>query len=136
MARYKTAADSPLVFKGKLDPAETAPALGKGQPVIVTKWPAEGSSEVMLVKTCPDGEVPDFVIGNAAASVSAPGDLIPAGLPNAPILLGGSVVRRDLLVVKSGKFQKAAAKDVCACAAGIDGASGDVIPAAPLSVKA
>lgn len=136
MARLKTCVDVPAIIKAKLDPTEMAPALGKGQPVVVTKWPLEGSPDVMLVKMCPDGEVPDFVVGNGALSASAPGDLVSPGTPNAPILLGGSVVRRDLLVVKSGKFQKAAAKDVCACAAGIDGASGDVIPAAPLSVKA
>lgn len=134
--RLKTCVDVPAVSKAKLDPAETAPALGKGQPVIVTKWPLEGSPEVMQVKLCPDGEIPDFVVGNAALSVAAPGDVVPAGTPNAPVLLGGAVVRRDPLVVKGGRFQKAATGNAHNCVAACDGAAGDVIPSARLSAKA
>ena len=126
MARYKTLADSPIIAKAKLDPTETAPALGKGQPLTVTKFPAEGTSEIYLVKTCADGVVPDFVVGNTAIS-SSPGDMLYAGMPGAPVLLGGAVTRGDLLSVKSGKFVKAAAKDVCVFMASTTGAAGDLI---------
>lgn len=136
MARYKTLVDQPLISKAKLDLAETAPALGKGQPVVVTKWPAEGTAETLLVKVCPDGQIPDFVVGNAALSAASPGDVIAVGMPGSPVLCGGAVKRGDLLTVKSGKFQKGIAKDLCACAASQDAAAGDLIPAAAIPATA
>ena len=51
MARIKTAVDGPLIAKAQLDPIETAPAFGKGQPLRVTTWLAEKTSDVYLVKT-------------------------------------------------------------------------------------
>lgn len=136
MARYKTLVDQPIISKAKLDPAETAPALGKGQPVVATKWPVEGSAEIMLVKTCPDGQVPDYVVGNAALSGSSPGDVVAAGLPGVPVLIGGAVKRGDLLVVKSGRFRGAVAKDVCVCTASQDAAAGDLIPGGAIPATA
>jgi len=121
-------------IKAVLDAAETAPALGKGQPVVVTKWPTDNTVEPYTVKTCPDGQVPDFVIGRTAVSGS-PGDIIYVG-PGAPVLIGGAAKRGDLLTVKSGRFQKAGAGDLCVCTASADGALGDVIAAAPLTKTA
>ena len=121
-------------IKAVLDAAETAPALGKGQPVVVTKWPTDNTVEPYMVKICPDGQVPEFVVGRTAVSGS-PGDITYVG-PGAPVLLGGAVKRGDLLVVKSGRFQKAGAGDLCVCTASADGALGDVIAAAPLTKTA
>jgi len=130
--RYKTVVDSPLVLKAKLDPTETAPALGKGQAVVVTKWGVEGSPEPMLVKTCPDGQVPDFVVGNAALSASSPGDIVWSGISGSPALLGGIVSKGDPLVVSGGKFVKGTkAGDKSPFVAGLNGAANDVIPTAP-----
>lgn len=132
--RNKTSVDGPVILKAQLDPIETAPALGKGQPLRVTTWPAEKTSDVFLVKTCPDGEVPDFVVGNAAVSAGSPGDIVYANYPGSPVLLGGSVKKKDPLTVKTGKFVKGISGDVCIIAAAIDGASGDLIPSAEISV--
>lgn len=121
-------------IKAVLDATEAAPALGKGQPVTVTKWPADNTVEPYTVKTCPDGQVPDFVVGRTAVSGS-PGDVLYVG-PGAPVLCGGAVKRGDLLTVKSGKFQKGIAKDLCACAASQDAAAGDLIPAAAIPATA
>lgn len=131
--KYRTLAEGTQI-KAILDATETAPALGKGQPVTVTRWPADTTVDPHTVKTCPDGQAPDFVVGRAAVSGS-PGDILYAG-PGAPVLLGGAVKRGDLLVVKSGRFAKAAAGDVCVCTASADGASGDLIAAAPLTKTA
>ncbi len=136
MARIKTAVDGPLIAKAQLDPIETAPALGKGQPLRVTTWPAEKTSDVYLVKTCPDGEVPDFVVGNIAISAASPGDIMYASYPSAPALLGAAVKKGDFLVVKSGKFIKALAKNTCVGCASVDGASGDLISILPAPVTA
>ena len=57
-------------IKAILDATEAAPALGKGQPVVVTKWPADTTVDPYTVKTCPDGQVPDFVVGRTAVSGS------------------------------------------------------------------
>lgn len=131
--KYRTLAEG-IQIKAILDATETAPALGKGQPVTVTKWPADNTVEPYTVKTCPDGQVPDFVVGRTAVSGS-PGDIIYVG-PGAPVLIGGTAKRGDLLVVKSGRFAKAAAGDVCVCTASADGASGDLVAAAPLTKTA
>lgn len=134
MARSKTCVDGPVILKAQLDPTETAPALGKGQPLRVTTWPAEKSTDVFLVKTCPDGEVPDFVVGNSAVSAGSPGDIVYVNYPGSPVLLGGAVAKRDPLVVKSGKFIKAAVKgDKYVTCAAIDGVAGDLIPSASIS---
>ncbi len=131
MAKHKTLADSPFIAKATLDPAETAPALGKGQPVLVTKWPTDSVADPYVVKTCPDGQVPDFVVGRSAVS-GGPGDVLflTAG---APALLGGGAKRGELLTVKGGRFVKGVAGDVCVCAASQDGVAGDVIAAQPVS---
>ena len=131
--KYRTLAEGTQI-KAILDATEAAPALGKGQPVVVTKWPADNTVEPYTVKTCPDGQVPDFVVGRTAVSGS-PGDIIYVG-PGAPVLIGGAVKRGDLLTVKSGRFQKAGAGDLCVCTASADGALGDVIAAAPLTKTA
>ena len=113
-------------IKAVLDAAETAPALGGGQPV-VGKWPADNTVEPYMVKICPDGQVPEFV--GADRRVGQSRDITYVG-PGAPVLLGGRS-SGDLLVVKSGRFQKAGAGDLCVCTASADGALGDVIAAAP-----
>jgi len=133
MARSKTSVDGPVILKAQLDPIETAPALGKGQPLRVTTWPAEKSTDVFLVKTCPDGEIPDFVVGNSAVSAAAPGDIVYVNYPGAPALLGGIVSKRDPLVVKSGKFIKAVKGDKYVTCAALDGVAGDLIPSATIS---
>lgn len=133
MARSKTSVDGPVILKAQLDPTETAPALGKGQPLRVTTWPAEKSTDVFLVKTCPDGEIPDFVVGNSAVSAAAPGDIVYVNYPGAPALIGGIVSKRDPLVVKSGKFVKGATGAKYVTCAAIDGVSGDLIPSASIS---
>jgi len=133
MARSKTSVDGPLIFKAQLDPIETAPALGKGQPLRVTTWPAEKSSDVFLVKTCPDGEVPDFVVGNVAISSASPGDMVHVNYPCSPVLLGGTVSKRDPLVVKSGKFIKGVTGAKYVTCAAIDGISGDLIPSSSIA---
>lgn len=133
MARSKTSVDGPLISKAQLDPTETAPALGKGQPLRVTTWPAEKSTDVFLVKTCPDGEIADFVVGNSAVSAGAPGDIVYVNYPGSPVLLGGAVSKRDPLVVKSGKFIKAIKGDKYVTCAAIDGVAGDLIPSASIS---
>lgn len=133
MARSKTFVDGPLILKAQLDPTETAPALGKGQPLRVTTWPAEKSTDVFLVKTCPDGEIPDFVVGNAAISTGGPGDIVYINYPGAPALLGGTVSKRDPLVVKSGKFVKGSTGAKYVTCAAIDGISGDLIPSSAIS---
>lgn len=134
--RYKTIADTPMIVKGQLDPTEVAPALGKGQPLRITTWPLEKTTDLFLCVTCPDGETPDFVVGNNALSGSGPGDMITLGYPSAPALLGGIVKKGDLLTVKSGKFTKAATGNVCVGRASLDGASGDVISILPLTQTA
>ena len=82
--KYRTLAEGTQI-KAILDATEAAPALGKGQPVVVTKWPADNTVEPYTVKTCPDGQVPDFVVGRTAVSGS-PGDIIYVG-PGAPVLI-------------------------------------------------
>lgn len=134
MARNKTCVDGPVILKAQLDPKETAPALGKGQPLRVTTWPAEKSTDVFLVKTCPDGEIPDFVVGNSAVSSGAPGDIVYASYPGSPILLGGTVSKKDPLVVKGGKFIKGVTGNSCLVCAAVDGISGDLIPSAEIPV--
>lgn len=133
MARSKTFVDGPVISKAQLDPAETVPALGKGQPLRVTKWPAEKSTDVFLVKTCPDAEIPDFVVGNSAVSSGSPGDIVYVSYPGSPVLLGGTVAKRDPLVVKSGKFVKAIKGEKYVTCAALDGVAGDLIPSAPVS---
>ncbi len=133
MARSKTSVDGPLISKAQLDPIETAPALGKGQPLRVTTWPSEKSSNVYLVKTCPDGEVPDFVVGNSAVSAGSPGDIVYVSYPGSPVLLGGTVTKRDPLAVKSGKFIRAIKGDKYVTCAALDGVAGDLIPSATIS---
>lgn len=134
--RYKTSVDTPVIVKGQLDPAESAPALGKGQPLRVTTWPIEKSVDLFLCITCPDGEAPDFVVGNNALSGSGQGDMVTVGYPNAPALLGGTVKKGDLLTVKSGKFTKAATGNLCVGRASLDGVSGDIISILPLTQTA
>jgi hypothetical protein len=128
MARMKTATDGPIILKAKLDPLETAPALGKGQPVRVTSWPIENTATLFLVKICPDGEVPDFVVGNLALSASSPGDIMISCYPAAPALLGGTVKKGDLLTVKGAKFVKAVAGNKAVGCASMDGVADDLIP--------
>lgn len=125
--RYKTSVDTPVIAKGQLDPTESAPALGKGQPLRVTTWPIEKSVDLFLCITCPDGEAPDFVVGNNALSGSGQGDMVAIGYPSAPALLGGAVKKGDLLTVKSGKFIKASTGNVVVGRASLDGVSGDII---------
>lgn len=134
MARSKTSVDGPLIFKAQLDPVETAPALGKGQPLRVTTWPAEKSSDFFFVKTCPDGEIPDFVVGNVAISAASPGDMVHVNYPCSPVLLGANVSKRDPLVVKSGKFVKGVTGNSCLVCAAVDGIAGDLIPSAEIPV--
>ena len=134
--RYKTSVDMPVIGKGQLDPAESAPALGKGQPLRVTTWPLEKTTDLFLCITCPDGEAPDFVVGNNALSGSGQGDMVTVGYPSAPALLGGTVKKGDLLTVKSGKFTKAATGNVCVGRASLDGVSGDIISILPLTQAA
>lgn len=131
--KYRTLAEGTQI-KAILDATEAAPALGKGQPVVVTKWPVDTTVDPYTVKTCPDGQVPDYVVGRTAVSGSA-GDILYVG-PGAPILLGGTVKRGDLLVVKSGRFVKAGAGDLCVVAASVDAASGDLVAAAPFTKTA
>lgn len=130
--RIKTSVDIPVIAKSQLDPLETAPALGKGQPVRITSWPLEKTFDQFLCITCPDGEVPDFVVGNTAVSSAGYGDLVPLGYPNAPALLGGTVKKNDLLTVKTGKFIKAATGNVVVGRASVDGALNDLISIMPL----
>lgn len=134
--RYKTAVDMPVIGKGQLDPAESAPALGKGQPLRVTTWPLEKTIDLFLCITCPDGESPDFVVGNNALSGSGQGDMLTVGYASAPALLGGTVKKGDLLTVKSGKFTKAATGNLCVGRASVDGVSGDIISILPLTQTA
>ena len=89
--RYKTAVDMPVIGKGQLDPAESAPALGKGQPLRVTTWPLEKTIDLFLCITCPDGESPDFVVGNRARCRSRQGDMLTARSSSAPAFLAGTV---------------------------------------------
>ncbi len=96
--KYRTLAEGTQI-KAILDAAETAPALGKGQPVVVTKWPADTTVEPYTVKTCPDGQVPDYVVGRTAVSGS-PGDILYVG-PGAGVPRRGAV-SGDLLVVQVG----------------------------------
>lgn len=112
-----------------LDASETAPALGTGQPVSVTADPTSGPLKVI---TCPDFDVPHFVIGARPASSTSSGIITPIS-PGVPLLLGGAVMRGDKLMVESGRFVKATTGKVVICAAGDAGASGDTIRAALLS---
>ena len=112
-----------------LDDSETAPALGTGQPVSVA---VESLSGPLKVITCPDFDVPHFVIGARPASSTSSGIITPISA-GVPILLGGAVMRGDKLMVESGRFVKATTGKVVICAAGDAGASGDTIRAALLS---
>lgn len=112
-----------------LDDSEPAPALGTGQPVAVM---VESPSGPLKVATCPDFDVPHFVIGARPASSTSSGIITPISA-GVPILLGGAVMRGDKLMVESGRFVKATTGKVVICAAGDAGASGDTIRAALLS---
>jgi len=111
-----------------LDDSEPAPALGTGQPVSVMVDSASGPLKVV---TCPDFDVPHFVIGARPASSTSSGVITPIA-PGVPLLLGGAVMRGDKLMVEKGRFVKATKGNTVICAAGSAGASGDVIRAAAL----
>lgn len=136
-ANIKSLAEGGNFCKADIHSSEAAAILGRGVPLRIKEAADVSTLDRHQVAICPDKENPDLVATQQIVK-GVPGSGLAgwAGLPGLPLLLGGSVVAGDLLTVSAGKFIKATTGKTCLYRAMVDGASGDIIPGAPVGVTA